>query len=235
MCDFPQEKLQERWKQPLQHLIVLGIVAPNRDAVWIFRIFFERMRQIDDFYFKTVGVAKYKELSFILKLLLTMSRSQATVEHGFNHSNAILKAMSTETVVSNRMIKNHMLSFNLKPHTIEITNPLIVAFKSSRWRYEVHLEEEKEKKEMFEADKKAMHTAADIDKLKVKRGQLERAMEMMESEFVECIIPAEDKYDLAYVHKGLELKRKSIETKDSMKVAEKETQELEEKKRKLLQ
>ena len=40
---------------------------------------------------------------------------------------------------------------------------------------------------------------------------------------------------MIYVHKGLELKRKSIETKDSMKVAEKETQELEEKKRKLLQ
>ena len=143
MCDFPQEKLQERWKQPLQHLIVLGIVAPNRDAVWIFRIFFERMRQIDDFYFKTVGVAKYKELLFILKFLLTMSRSQATVERGFNHNNTILKAMSTETVVSNRMIKNHMLSFNLKLQTTEITNPLIVAFKSSRGRYEIHLEEEK--------------------------------------------------------------------------------------------
>ena len=45
---------------------------------------------------------------------------------------------------------------------------------------------------MFEAEKKVMHTAADIDKLKVKRGQLERAVEMMESEFVECIISAED-------------------------------------------
>ena len=28
MCDFPK-KLQERWKQPLKNLIVLGIVAPN--------------------------------------------------------------------------------------------------------------------------------------------------------------------------------------------------------------
>ena len=30
MCDLPKEKLQERWKQLLKHLIVLVIVAPNR-------------------------------------------------------------------------------------------------------------------------------------------------------------------------------------------------------------
>ena len=61
-----------------------------------------------------------------------------------------------------------------------------------------------------------MHIAADIDKLK--RGQLERSVEMMEIEFVECIKLAEDKDDMAYVDKGIGLKRKSIETKDSMKV-----------------
>ena len=43
-------------------------------------------------------------------------------------------------------------------------------------------------------------------------------MEMMEIEFVECIKLAEDKDDMAYVDKGIGLKRKSIETKDSMKV-----------------
>ena len=58
---------------------------------------------------------------------------------------------------------------------------------------------------------------------------------MMEGEFVECIRLAEDKDDMAYVHKELELKRKSTETKDSMKVVEKEIQELEEKNKKLLQ
>ena len=74
-----------------------------------------------------------------------------------------------------------------------------------------------------------MHIAADIDKLKVKlkvkRGQLERAVEMMESEFVECIRLAEDKDDMAYVHKGLGLKRKSTETKDNMKVVKNEIKE----------
>ena len=112
----------------------------------------------------------------------------------------------------------------MKPHAIKITNSLIVAFKSSRRRYEIHLEEEKKKKQVTKAEKKAMHIAADIDKLKVKRGQLERAVEMMEREFVECIRLADDKDDMAYVHKGLGLKRKSTETKDSIEVVEKEIQ-----------
>ena len=126
--------------------------------------------------------------------------------------------MSPETVVSKRMIKDHMLSF-----------------KSSWQRYEIHLEEERKTKQVTKAEKKAMHIVEDIDKLKVKQGQLERAMEMMESEFVECIRLAEDKDDMAYVHTRLGLKRKSTETKGSMKVVEKEIQELQENKRKLLQ
>ena len=48
-----------------------------------------------------------------------------------------------------------------------------------------------------------MHIAADIDRLNMKQGQLERTVEIMESEFVECIRLAEDKNDMAYVHKGL--------------------------------
>ena len=48
---------------------------------------------------------------------------------------------------------------------------------------------------------------------------------MMESEFVECIRLAEDKDDMAYVHKGLGLKRKSTETKDNMKVVKNEIKE----------
>ena len=122
MCDLPKAKLQERWKQLVKHLIVLGIIAPNRcdKAMAELKVFKDnevkkiqpefsgfslKECRIDDFYFKTVGVAKYKELSFILKLLLTMSHGQAAVERGVSHNNAILKTnISPETVVSKRKI-----------------------------------------------------------------------------------------------------------------------------------
>ena len=64
-----------------------------------------------------------------------MSHGQASVEPRFSRNYTILTTnMSPETVVSKRMIKDYMLSFNLKPHT----------------RYEIHLEEKK-KKQVTEA------------------------------------------------------------------------------------
>ena len=83
---------------------------------------------------------------------------------------------------------------------------------------------------MTKPERKAVHIVAGIDKLKVKRGQLERAVEMLESELAECIRLAEDKADMAYVHKWLGQKLKKW---TALKVVEKEIQELEVKMRKL--
>ena len=165
MCELSKEKLQERWKH-LKHLIHLGIIAPSRcdQAMAEFKSFQEnevkKMRhefsgfcsnesRLDDFYFKTVGIGKYKELSFVLKRILTISHGQASVERGFSHNNAVLKTnMSPETVIAKTMIKDHMLSHDLKLYTIEISKPLVLAFKSARQKYEIHLEEERMSKQI---------------------------------------------------------------------------------------
>ena len=52
--------------------------------------FCSKESRLDDFYFKTVGIGKYKELAFVLKLLLTKSHGQTSVERGFSHNNAVL-------------------------------------------------------------------------------------------------------------------------------------------------
>ena len=143
--------------------------------------------------------------------------------------------MSPETVIAKRMIEDHMLSHDLKPYTIEISKPLVLAFKSAHQKYEIHLEEERNSKQRSKAEQRAMHMEADIDKLRVQRRQLEKTVDMMEEEFVECIQLAEEKNDLSFVYKGNGLKRESSEIKDTMKVIDKELHNLEEKKRKLLQ
>ena len=195
--------------------------------------FCSKESRLDDFYFKTVGIGKYKELSFGLKVLLTRSHGQASVER---HNNAVLKTnMAPETVIAKRMIKDHMLSHDLKPYTIEISKPLVLAFKSARQKYEIHLEESRKSKQRSKGEQRAMHMEADIDKLRVQRRQLEKTVEMMEEEFVECIQLAEEKNDLSFVYKGSGLKSKNSEIKDTMKVIDKELLDLEETKRKLLQ
>ena len=55
--------------------------------------------------------------------------------------------MSAESVISKRLIKDQMLFHKLKPYTIEITDPMIRAFKSSHLKYQLRLESEKKKKD----------------------------------------------------------------------------------------
>ena len=64
--------------------------------------------------------------------------------------------MSSESLIAKRVVKDHMLAFDLKPHTIEITISIVKAFKSGRKKYE-YLEEEKRKKAISDSDIKKLH------------------------------------------------------------------------------
>ena len=91
-------------------------------------------------------------MSFVVNLILTLNYSQASVECGFSLNANIMKTnMSRESLTAKRIIKDHMLANKLKPHTIEIIKSIVQAFRSDRQKYEVHLEEEKKKKQKYEA------------------------------------------------------------------------------------
>ena len=113
--------------------------------------------------------------------------------------------------------------------------PVVQAFRSGRQKYEVHLEEEKNKKQKSEAEVRAMHIAADIEKLTVTQKQKHKAVEMMEKEVIECMEKAEQNNDtcMSYVIESNELKRKSEEIKKEVELFEKEIVDLEAKKKKL--
>ena len=104
--------------------------------------------RLDDFYFKDIKLAKYPDLAAIFKLLFTLSHGQASVERGFSINKTVLEDnISTNAIVGRRYVKDHLLSNNLKPHTVNITSEMKVAFKFSSQRYQMKLEEERNKKE----------------------------------------------------------------------------------------
>ena len=143
--------------------------------------------------------------------------------------------MSPESLTAKRIIKGHMLANKLKPHTIEITKPIVQAFRSDRQKYEVHLEEEKKKKQKSEAEVRAMHIAADIEKPRVTQKQKQKPVEIMKKEVIECMEKGEQNNAIcmSYVIKSNVLKRMSEEIKKEVELLEKEIVDLEEKKKKL--
>ena len=131
--------------------------------------FSQKVDQFDDFYFKVASISKYKYLLFVVKLILTLSER---VEREFSLIANIMKTnMSPESFTAKRIIKDHMIANKVKPHTIEITKPIVQEFRSGRQKYEAYLQEEKKKKQKSKAELGAMHIAADIEKLRVTQKQ----------------------------------------------------------------
>ena len=89
--------------------------------VEIFQSFSCDETALDDFFFKLVGVEKYKDLSFLLKIVFSLSHGQAAVEQSLSLGNALLNYnMSEDSVKAKKVIKVHILSYGLEPHTIHI-------------------------------------------------------------------------------------------------------------------
>ena len=77
---------------------------------------------------KVISISKYNDLLIVVKLILTLSHDQASVEHGFSLNANIMKTnMSPKSLTAKRIIKDHMLANKLNPHTIEITKPIVQA------------------------------------------------------------------------------------------------------------
>lgn len=86
---------------------------------------------LHDFYFQHACVHNYKELSFVVKVVSALSHGQVTVECGFSINKSVKTNMTPQSIISCRMIKDHLLANGLKPHNIEVTTPLIKAFRST--------------------------------------------------------------------------------------------------------
>ena len=135
--------------------------------------------------------------------------------------------MSTDTIISNRIIKDYMLAINLKPFTITIDSSVMQAFRSARM-YEENLKSEKEKKSVGEKETQALQISSDIENLCSKCSTLERTTKMLDTDFIRCIKSAEEKDDTSLVEKGNALKRKSEETKSELDILLNEVKKLKE-------
>ena len=254
LIELPKQKLIDRLKTLLGNFMNLKILTPQQCDLVLSQFkdfmdieikaiklesfkFTHPKDRLDDFYYQHACISNYKELSFVVRLVLTLSHGQAAVERGFSINNTSVKTnMTPVSIISRRIIKDHLIANQLKPHTVHITASLIKSFRSAHQAYMIELDNTKkgERKNRRGEEQKAMHITADIEKLNQKIKTAKKAIEMMEKEVTECMELAEKKSDLSYVKKGNELKRKRSETKQEVELLEKQIGELEKKKKKLL-
>lgn len=116
-----------------------------------FKSFSFEKDQLDQFHFGTLPITKCNLMSFVIKLLLTLSHGQADIERGFSNYNNILKTtINAETVTDKRLIKDRMVANQLKLHT------------------KLPLEKEKNKTVLSDQKRQGVHISNDIKKFYIK-------------------------------------------------------------------
>ena len=102
-------------------------------------------RKID--FFSLPAIKKYVNLAFVIKMVLALSHGQAAVERSFSINKSVVDVnMKEESIVARKTIKDHMLSNDIQPDIIEISNKMINFYRSARQKYEIHKEREAENK-----------------------------------------------------------------------------------------
>ena len=141
--------------------------------------------------------------------------------------------ISTDCIVGKRLNRDYMLTNNLKPHNVQITSNLKVAFKSACQKYQLALEVERSKKEKRAVEDKKAIILSEIEDVKSQITLLTKTSVVLEKEFVLCAEQAEKENDILYGEQMNALKRKSEQKKEDVAKLEGALSLLEEKKKKL--
>ena len=125
--------LADQAKLEFSHFLS-SLVKENRDAFLAFRMETDRL---DECLWRYIGSThRFSSLSKVLKMLLILSHGQAQVERGFTTNKQQLDDnMSCDTLVAQRIVHDHMLSHDIKPHQVEMTSRLMEFVKNARKNY----------------------------------------------------------------------------------------------------
>ena len=88
-------------------------------------VYSQKPHRHDGLLFKELGIVKRKELSYIVKIILTRNHGPGAVECSFNHNIYVLTNVIANTIISKQLIKDQMLVHGIELYTIDIERGMI--------------------------------------------------------------------------------------------------------------
>lgn len=121
--------------------------------------------RLDTFFFNEIGTNKeYGILFTVIKLCLSLSHGQATVERGFSlNTNLIVENLQEESIVAQRIVHDN-ISFNGGVLEIPLTKELLISVKGSHQKYLASLNAKKEDSKREKQKKKVREETEDLAK-----------------------------------------------------------------------
>lgn len=167
--------------------------------------------RLDTFYHDLFGTKKqYGDLWKVVKLILTLSHGQATIERGFSVNREVLvENIKEETLIALRFVCDELK--NVKIQDVPMTKELLSYARSARMRYQNYLDDQKQKKSEEEKAKKRSAKTEKLKKLKKRKLDLENAIQTMNKEANEMAIKAENKKDFTLLAKSNSFRLKTAQ------------------------
>ena len=153
--------------------------------------------RLDEFFFSTVSFSIPEELKLVLILILVLSHGQASVERSFSVNNTILKVnMEKTSIVSRKIIVDHMRNNSLLPWTITLAKELIRSVKGARQKYQIQQDQQCSEQKKKQQTEQLVILNQELRDLQTRRQQLIEVSNSLDKDFVETIKLAEKQKDL---------------------------------------
>ena len=199
-----------------------------------FKSFDRYKTKLDVFHFQTIGLDKYKELKYVMKVVLTLSHGQASVERYFSMNKSLLKVNITEeSIVSKKIVRDHMIANKLEPHTVTFSNQLIrsVSCAHQSCKESLHAAERAKENDKISNEKRIL--LEEINAVSSKCVDFQNTSKTLDEKFVVFIKNAGKKNDMNLVIKGNAWKRRSEEAQTELKKLQEALGVLEERRKKM--
>ena len=173
-----------------------------------------------------------------MSLILTLSHGNADIERGLSLNKGALKDnLKPDSIVNKRLVKDHMLSHEVQPHTIEITNELRKSCGQARARYHQYLDGQKKAKDKTASETAKEIITMEIEEIQTKMSLLEKSKASLNKKFESIVmntanIPNSDDVVIA-INEATALKRKAMEQTDGIRKLEETVKTMLEKRSKM--
>ena len=165
-----------------------------------FRCFDSSTKDLDEFYFNDIDLQSFKELSFLVKIILTLCNVQASAERSFSVNNTVINVnMSKDSIVAKKIIKDHMISNKLTPESVQITNKLLHSVGTARQIYGDQLAENKKTKNQQYIENQKRILLDETREVVAKRDELQKTCNSLEAEYVASVTLAEKEMNMSHV------------------------------------
>ena len=124
-----------------------------------------------------VSTSWFKKLAEVLKIILTLSHGQASVERGFSVNKSLLvENIATKSLIVQRIVYENMKVNNVSAEDVEICLTLRCSVKHARQRYSTYLEEQRKNKVQNDRSLKQKQVQEDVTAVKMNKAMLENTI-----------------------------------------------------------